>query len=842
MFYDYRSKEAIEIENELSYLFEIIRRNFALKTNPNFSFSILKIVFFKLMSNSELNCEYNWDSFARNILIRLSSRDSLEEKMYFLEKFYSENYNMRFMSRPLFSELEIPLIVEVIDFLNQLNIEKITDPRELNILFYSFSQKIFKYVTPEMNTDETISDFISEIVEIKDEDRIIDPFVGTGGLLFKAIKKSEAHYVEIYTQDINKDILEMSTLLLNSLKNAKVYSNLGNSLGNNSFLSDEKRCSLFITHIPFLNSYYMRKYSTLMFSSNYLINSIEIIIEKLTSKGRAFLVIPYNFLFSKGEVEQYRKHLIEKDLIESIIEFNDQKNKNLVLLIINKNKKISRVGKLQLIKYEKKYFQNIVRDYFEFKKTSFSRIVSKEEIERRNYILSFSNYDPIFEEVFSMSNKGLTYRLKDIVDLHKSILYKNIEVAEGEIPLIKSRNLKRNVTEIYLDYEGVSLVKPTKSKLPLKEKSIIISLVGRDLKPTIFDPSNSSYQEVLLSNPCVALVLKNKDMDIFYLYDQLNTPFVLSQLEGYSRRSIVNRITYSDLMSIALIKPEFVKDLELNIYRNKVLSQLEENKLKYEEKNRNFEIDIIKAENAIVNMLIHNVGKHASKIGHNLSGLERILTEKKILGEIINKEEVKKYNNGRLVKSGFKPPLELITLGESIFQVKKYLSDIETTFKNTQKTVNLKLTKEDFEEINIYNLIKEIKEERQNSGATYEFIIEGKDISMNLHKETFKEMLNMLLDNAEVHAFCDKFNANNKVLFKIKRTKEKVVLKYENNGRKFPLTKEEFILAGKKRADSPGTGQGGAYIYRVALAHSGDFVIDYSKEGTSFIFEFNIGG
>jgi nitrogen fixation/metabolism regulation signal transduction histidine kinase len=105
-------------------------------------------------------------------------------------------------------------------------------------------------------------------------------------------------------------------------------------------------------------------------------------------------------------------------------------------------------------------------------------------------------------------------------------------------------------------------------------------------------------------------------------------------------------------------------------------------------------------------------------------------------------------------------------------------------------------------------------------------VVDGGPVWVYLHRESFVEAVNNLLRNAEVHGFPEP-DAGNEVRFTLRQTRKRIIIDYTNNGRPFPvnLSTRDFLSFGRKGADSPGEGLGGAWIGKVIEAHGGSLEI-----------------
>jgi len=203
--------------------------------------------------------------------------------------------------------------------------------------------------------------------------------------------------------------------------------------------------------------------------------------------------------------------------------------------------------------------------------------------------------------------------------------------------------------------------------------------------------------------------------------------------------------------------------------------------------------------------------------------------------------EIKKYNSSPEVRNGLRGKREFITIGDIVNIVKDRLNLVEKTFSDTQKSINLNLEDKDFELMNVKSLLEEIKRDRGvNQRVPYKLEITGEDAELHINQQSFREMIHLLINNAEEHAFINTMS-NYRITFKVSKINSDIILEYCNNGSKFELSKENFILAGRRSTTSTGSGLGGAYLHRVVTSHNGNFEIIDTEVGAKFIFTFKRG-
>lgn len=847
-----------QLQMDFDYIFEIIRGDYYLRNDPEGINFILKLIFLRFKSVSNTEYQYLWDGVVNSYRL-----EKLERVEYLYEEFmyHSTNYYKRdtfhrrdvnvAKSQTLYTFEEIVRFLDNYYILSQINEELLAE------LFYNITFKLIFFKKEEYYlTDRTVSKLISGIVQIEENDRIFDPFIGTGGLLFNCINNKN-YKINISGQDINPSILDICNMLFNLTTVAPNFSlTLGDSVLDDDILIEKYKGSFnkIITHIPFNlpNRVYHNRYSKSRNYSDVSMNFIimENIIKLLNSEGKAFIVVPNNMLFSGGKDKETRRSMIQDDLIEAVIDFSENKSfkreSQHAVIILNKKKELLKRNKIFLVNIQDNNVERVIKPIRNYEDTDISRIVSLDTISSRGYNLNFSHYDPIYDEVKLLLGQGVGVSLSDVASIIKPITRRNHNLTQLKgIPYIRSSNLKKDSDEVYLDFDNnmdFDYIENNDSNKIIASKAIIVSLQGKELKPTIFDPQRSKYKRIVLSNGCLALIpnITKEPINIDYLYYQLYNPRVLKQINGYKRGSIVKRITYNDFSNVVISKPEYEKQLQYIRDQEEPLKELEKYKKLYEELSYEVEVEKVKAENRIVNMLIHNVGKHISVIGHDVQLIAKVLKQHSLTDFIYDKDEIERHNSSIMVKSGLSKVRDLVSVREVYERTKERLDLIEKTFTDTQKTVNLNLESKDFEKINVKELISSIMRDRKLSQPiNYDFFIDGDDAFFNINVQSFKEMIHVLINNAEEHAFIN--NAKRYSLkFNIKKFKDRVIINYTNNGAKFSMLREDFILAGTMSKDSHGSGLGGAYLNRVIISHNGSFEVNNSNSGTEFIFTFII--
>jgi signal transduction histidine kinase len=164
------------------------------------------------------------------------------------------------------------------------------------------------------------------------------------------------------------------------------------------------------------------------------------------------------------------------------------------------------------------------------------------------------------------------------------------------------------------------------------------------------------------------------------------------------------------------------------------------------------------------------------------------------------------------------------TIGEALDKAISSLGQINDIIDNTRKLVTREIDSELFRDLELKDLLE--RDVFALHAGKFKILVDGGPAWASIHRESFVEAIHNLLRNAEVHGFPEPDIAD-EVRFTLRQTRKHIVIDYTNNGRPFPanLSAVDFLSFGRKGADSPGEGLGGAWIGKVIEAHGGDFII-----------------
>ena len=388
----------------------------------------------------------------------------------------SENPNLNPLFRSIFKDAYLPyrdpetlkLFLKTIDGFSYEHSEKLGDAYE-----YLLSVLGSQGGAGQFRTPRHIIDFIVDLVEPKKGDRILDPACGTSGFLISSYKRILERNTDkklgdklsslekkqllnsIYGYDLDPNMVRLS--LVNLFLHGFTEDEL-NVIEYDSLTSEDRWNEYFdviLANPPFMTPKGgIRPHNRFSIKSNRAeVLFVNYIMEHLTPKGRAGIIVPEGIIFQSGTAyKQLRKSLIDKYLIGVISlpngVFNPYSGVKTSILILDKelSQKTDRIffGKVQNDGYDlgaqrreidkndlpkiKKgvldYVQNLTNGIDEeHPNLSF---VSKEEI-LNSHDLSF-NLDSYYKYEYSKIETDF-FSLKDLVQVEygKRIVKKNDE-------------------------------------------------------------------------------------------------------------------------------------------------------------------------------------------------------------------------------------------------------------------------------------------------------------------------------------------------------------------------------------------------------------------------------
>lgn len=556
------------------------------------------------------------------------------------------------------------------------------------------------------------------------------------------------------------------------------------------------------------------------------------VLQQTSKAGRVGAVVPINILLDHS-LRKVRRVLLDEDFLEAIIELPDKSffpttSVKTVLLILNKAKSPARKNQVvfgvlppldKRNELASEVIDTIVAEYHSIGHSKKWVVASKEDIQKQDYNLTPAYYhDGLINELEVLIQGNIGKQLDEICTITRGRSRRPTEDNTG-LPFISTKDLSGEVTDPYLDFSGVTLGTPEGPNHIITQRCILVSLIGRDPKATIYDPqraykpeSDEMYNGILINTNIVSLVPNENVVDFEYLYYQLNTPIFLKQFDSHHAGAGLPHLSLQEFRSIKIPVLE-LKEQQREITRQTKEALLIEANAKLESLKANLNIEERKqeAEFQVVSHIAHNLSPRLSSVSSVLKHLNEFLASKNLLQEPIQEQ----FYDDQV--------MELV--GDAIAKARQDVIQMNSLIKDTRKVITEEIRKEDFKKVNLEGFLNSIKAKYVNRSFKLAIDCDG-GIYFELHETSFAEMIDNFIRNAEIHGFNQQSEPQ---LIEIACQVEdnRLNIDFKNNGLPLPaeLTADKFISFGGKRTNSPGEGLGGAYIDKVIRAHEGELQI-----------------
>lgn len=636
---------------------------------------------------------------------------------------------------------------------------------------------------------------------------VFNPFSGLGSFLLFGNEQTKYH-----AQELNPKTWSIGKLRLSAFKSKAEYK-LEDSIEN---WPDNQKFDLIVSHPPFKFRIAHSKYK---YVEDFLLNKG---IDLLNNKGKLIVVLPSNFLLSsRKEDKKLRERLIEEDLIESVFLFPegllDYTGIKFSVLILDKDKKNNgqvRFIDASMLKKSVSESNHVIDiNAIEAIKNTFQddtliRIVTNKTIKNEEYNLDVKRY-------FFINEDG--HELKKFIEYFSNVNVRGKQFGK----LVQIKNLKNDVFDYTLNENGIlDTVFEASNAREITESCILISMVGKYLKPTYFD-----FKEIpiFISNNIATYRLIPKSINLEYLFFQLNSEKVRKQAFAFGVDSAVSALRRRDFERIKIALPEsneFKDDLLLQeeVVYSKKIEFYKKEQAKLKKQKEELKIDVAD-ENSF---LRHEIAGSLANVRRNFKFLKRVVDGK--VRDIV--PEVYSLNS--------KPNSS--NLGDYLKRIDR---DLKLITKSVNKVgTNLSLLDIDVEEINLIRYIKEYaKELKESSGGRYNVRVNIDEIALidnNIEsifidgdKELLRKILDNIIENANKHGFQNKIDTNNLIEFDLLFDFQElsVQLDISNTGTPLPenYSHDDFIRRGSSTGDYSGDGLGGWFINEVMKLHNGNF-------------------
>lgn len=752
---------------------------------------------------------------------------------------------------------------EINSIIGKLNTEVYTDEEFGNIFEYILHfNSLDNSKSPISYTPKNLRELMVGLLSPQSSQTLYDPVCGTGGLLVEALHFTNGE-IKIKGSEINYRIalLGFMNLEMHGFLNSQVV--LENCLEE---LTHDEKFDLIIGDLPLSGLGISKEFHNLFYNwhiqpptTNRGFSAIVLfILSKLNESGRAVITVSESFLFRKGKEKEIRELLIAEDVIEAVVglpygALKPVTEAKAALIILNKRKKPSLKKKIKFIQAksigsDKQSLElnneetiSLLRDTEAYKNKSLQIVDSMNLLKDANLLASA--YDVEFYLGQKMLEEGSGKLLGELVDIKSGIIIEKTNTSkDGDTPFIKIEDLSKDILNVYLSEENINsrvYYSDKYSKYLISTECILVARIGDNLKPTYFKPSEK-LRNILVHNGVYVLLPSSRNIDLEYLYYQLNSSFVKEQSGKLRLGAVMPYISTNGLKQI------LVPYVDINSQKDFVLSQkaniIAAERAKVEDKIKllGYKEQKTQVESDIIRTLVHQLRPTLLNIDLEVKNLKRIVENNDL-------SELKEFQDEAELSDD--PELEGLLNKHINYSMRELLKKIENdalqlndVLTTVNKVMSFKLALQDMEEVELLNFFKEyidLKKMEINNNISIE--VAGEKVVAQINKASFRDLIDQLIINAQKHGFKDwrQNKTLNKIHFTIKTSKDRDVatIDYHNNGRAFTLTKKDFISPFQKSQTSNGSGIGGNYIYRIVQAHNGELVV---KEGQKHGFSLSI--
>ena len=332
--------------------------------------------------------------------------------------------------------------LELINLLNDTKFTKTKFKESLEVLKIDDSIWRADYLlSPESVHLANLGKLVSELFEFNQNDLIYDPCVGAGTFLAEISKSNPNLDLKFIGSDINVNVLEEA--FINSLVNVP---NLKLMLGDSTKQKPlSAKPSHVVSELPLGMRMPFQRLKNDETPKNFShrdgsVRIIENSIESISDNGKGFFITtPSTLVNNTKEITIFRKLLVEKDYIRSIINLPPGALGPLtripaIVMILDKNKKPQYKDKFQVISIsEKNQFKKtedflndetielIVKEFNNYTFSLNSEIITKDEVVDNNFVIDLFDYsDSLLNDFVNNEKSGFATRPRGVESISES--------------------------------------------------------------------------------------------------------------------------------------------------------------------------------------------------------------------------------------------------------------------------------------------------------------------------------------------------------------------------------------------------------------------------------------
>lgn len=689
-----------------------------------------------------------------------------------------------------------------------------------------------------------LTSFINELVGDKSQLDIYNPFAGAASFAL------DSNYRSYHGQEIKMRTwaIGMLNLIINDAFSNSEYE-CKDSI--NYWPSSDQKFDLIVANPPLIK----RLESNLVQNLILPVRTAEQFVllkglENLRADGKMILLTRTSFLSSGGIDKQIREHLVNENLIDTIIQLPSGILYNTgiatCLIVLNKNKSDDNIRfidgssyKVNQLKVGIFNYQQLLADLSDDNTANLiERIIESASVVANEFNLNVPQY---FIEPAGMDEILLE-------DLLINVDQASQDSREIDRPFIRIKDLSNDILTQELDLR--MLERTTASKFNYRvvsEDAILVSLV-HTIKVIKF---KFTGEEVYLDKNIHAFKYNKNLVDDNYLFAALLSEQVMAQFEKLTKGSIVARTSIKDFLKIK-IQRRTLEDQKA--YYNDILRNIVSSKLHLKEFIVKDHLQTVNDENSL---LKHQIAGALSNVQFAVAAISKII-KNQIMEQLPNVLELK-YDN-RLPSN----------LGSYLSIIEKDMMRISSSLEANQKMIELE--KMTLQEFYLTPTLREYLDNKKAVVKDYDFdfhfdltmmsrevwevmlgdqfdpeTFSDKILMVNGDKMHLENVLDNLINNAVKHAFIDDLNPK-KIEINISHLTEStsVLISVKNTGKPLPanITIQDLVRKGSSFGENGNTGIGLWYVNEIIKAHNGNFSFeDYTKrdvQNDDFVTAFNI--
>lgn len=537
--------------------------------------------------------------------------------------------------------------------------------------------------------------------------------------------------------------------------------------------------------------------------------------------GRIVLAVASGFLASSRSTDSnIRKRLVVEDVLETVIEMPGGLIKNtgvrFSILVINCGKlKDGRVLFVDGTEFAEGRFlgervldANGLMDLISGRcNTTYLREVPNSEIREADWSLLPRRY---------ISQPELDATVVELGDFCKLV---GTRLISGNYtgPFIRAKNLTQDESNFLLQEIPIDNVESKGNLYVIKESALLVSLVGKKLKPTYF---HHDGKNICTDRPSVpAFRVDQSRVDIPYLIHELHSEYVQSQLRQYTSGLIIDRIKPSDFLKIR------VKLIPIEEQRAKIIGVQE---ALYQAKIS--EARLQAKQFGLENLAYSDVASLKHALGNPLLGLQSGLA-------LLRKAIVNGSQNGLVL--GLDSPIlpdSRHTIGGTLQSLVDRLASIQEILTHNEK--ELDLDRYEKQELDLKSFLINFNRgiETENLGKFSSELILDEEINTMLEGKAMvlgntvllTIGLDFIVNNAIRHGFTrEKSGYRLRLELRINQEEAESMLEIRigNNGNPFPkgFDKDKLVRKNTFSGDTGNSGIGGYDLNRIIDYHRGIF-------------------